>query len=302
MPRSEPETKLSQLAAAAHKGDWQGALRIAARFQDLGDDRSDIKRAHEAHSNPDFYSQLGHNPAALIAAGIAALKRRYPKQLATLIEETEMTTTQTTTNALPHSVNLIGQLTATLTGGGFKRAKDKETAIVRFVKVAAEKGIDGTAAASVLHSADPVAALTALLQAKLAPATEVVSIPGGEPNRFKAVKKADKPAKAPKAPKEPKPAKAAVAKAPAAPKPEGKRAAAIAAAERGEVPEAPDFTAETHKAWRKKLAEVVALVEARDIVGLKANTVEPKSSSRKQICTYRDHAIKALEAQAAAAK
>lgn len=75
--RSEPVTKLSKLKAAAAAGDWQGALRIAARFQDLGDHAADIKRAHEACHSAGFYRQIGKDPDALIAAGIAALKDRY---------------------------------------------------------------------------------------------------------------------------------------------------------------------------------------------------------------------------------
>lgn len=71
------ETKLSKLKAAASAGDWQGALRIAARFPQLGDHKADIKRAHEAYENAGFYRQLGRDPDALIAAGIAALQDRY---------------------------------------------------------------------------------------------------------------------------------------------------------------------------------------------------------------------------------
>lgn len=71
------ETKLSKVKAAAAAGDWQGALRIAARFQDLGAHSADIKRAHEAGHSPRFYKSLGKDPDALFAAWIAALKARY---------------------------------------------------------------------------------------------------------------------------------------------------------------------------------------------------------------------------------
>jgi hypothetical protein len=81
--------------------------------------------------------------------------------------------------------------------------------------------------------------------------------------------------------------------------PTGKRSEALASAERGEIPAAPDFTAETHKRWRQALAGVVALVDAGDVAGLEANTIEPRSSSRVAICRYRDHAIVALKARAA---
>lgn len=71
------ETKISKLKAAAASGDWTHALRIAARFPDLGDHAAAIVRAHEAGHNPRFYRSLGKDPEALIAAGIAALKERY---------------------------------------------------------------------------------------------------------------------------------------------------------------------------------------------------------------------------------
>ena len=70
-------TKLQQLKDAAAAGDWATALRIAARFYDLGDDQPTITRAHECAVRPAFYRQLGRNPDEAIAAGIAALKRRY---------------------------------------------------------------------------------------------------------------------------------------------------------------------------------------------------------------------------------
>lgn len=71
------ETKISKLRAAAASGDWTLALRIAVRFPDLGDHSAAIVRAHEAGHNPRFYRSLGKDPAALIEAGIIALKDRY---------------------------------------------------------------------------------------------------------------------------------------------------------------------------------------------------------------------------------
>jgi len=72
-----PPTKLSQLKAAAAAGDWPGALRIAARFPNLGAHRDAILRAHNALLRPDFYRQIGRDPDAAVAAGIAALRARY---------------------------------------------------------------------------------------------------------------------------------------------------------------------------------------------------------------------------------
>ena len=73
----KPVTKLSQLKAAMRAGDWELALRLAARFPRLGDQAAAIQRAHEAYSNPRFYKQIGKNPEALKEAGKKALIARY---------------------------------------------------------------------------------------------------------------------------------------------------------------------------------------------------------------------------------
>ena len=70
-------TKLSKLKTPAARNDWRAALAIAARFQDLGNESANIKRAHEAAWHPAFARQIGKDPDALIAAGIEALCRRY---------------------------------------------------------------------------------------------------------------------------------------------------------------------------------------------------------------------------------
>ncbi|RUW55823.1 hypothetical protein [Mesorhizobium sp. M8A.F.Ca.ET.021.01.1.1] len=77
----------------------------------------------------------------------------------------------------------------------------------------------------------------------------------------------------------------------------GKRAAILEAAQRGEMPAAPDFSAETHKRFRGKLAQLVALVEAGDVAGLSAFPINPYSSSPKAMARYRDMAVRALEAR-----
>ncbi len=73
------ETKLSKLVAAVAMNDWAEALRIANKFARLGDEKAAITRAHDAYLNPDFYRQLGKDPAELVDEGKAALKRRYGK-------------------------------------------------------------------------------------------------------------------------------------------------------------------------------------------------------------------------------
>lgn len=98
---------------------------------------------------------------------------------------------------------------------------------------------------------------------------------------------------------EPKPAKPSKAEAPKADrKPTGKRAEILAAAQAGTIPDAPDFSAETHSRYRKKLGEIVALVEAGNIEALKAFPINPISSSPKAMDKYRNLAVIALEARA----
>lgn len=77
----------------------------------------------------------------------------------------------------------------------------------------------------------------------------------------------------------------------------GKRAAILEAAQRGELPLPPDFSAETHKRFREKLAKLVEMVAAGDIAGLKAEEIKPVSSSPKAMAKYRHLAVIALEAK-----
>lgn len=89
-------------------------------------------------------------------------------------------------------------------------------------------------------------------------------------------------------------------KPPKADKPLGKRAEALAAASRGKMPAAPDFSKPTHKAYRKKLDEVVALVKAKDVAALKAVAIRTSGSSGKALDRFRQMAVAALEAKGAA--
>jgi hypothetical protein len=112
----------------------------------------------------------------------------------------------------------------------------------------------------------------------------------------KAAAKAPAAAKAASVPKAPKAAKPA--REPKAAKPLSPRAQIEADAAKGKLPKAPDFTAETHKRFRPLLAEVEALVKAKDIAGLKAVKIDPASSSRRAVDRYRNLAVIALEAKA----
>ncbi|RWQ44926.1 hypothetical protein [Mesorhizobium sp.] len=141
-------------------------------------------------------------------------------------------------------------------------------------------------------------------------ATGNQTVVSGKPHKAPKAAKAPKAPKAEKAPKAPKAAKAPKApkaeKAPKAPKADkpagGKRAEILASAEAGTLPAKPDFSAATHARFRKKLDEIIALVDAGDIKALKAYPINPISSSPKAMDRYRNLAVTALEAQRKAAK
>ena len=62
----------------------------------------------------------------------------------------------------------------------------------------------------------------------------------------------------------------------------------------GKVPPPPDFSAETHKRYRPKLADVAALAAAGNRAALEAWTIKASSSSPKAILRYRDLCLIAL--------
>jgi hypothetical protein len=100
--------------------------------------------------------------------------------------------------------------------------------------------------------------------------------------------------------KAPPPRKRAEKKADPKPRVLGARAKIEADAQAGKIPAPPDFSADTHTRFRPKLAELVALVKAKDVKGLKAYPINPISTSPKAMNRYRNLAVVALEAQARA--
>jgi hypothetical protein len=68
------------------------------------------------------------------------------------------------TMTTPISAIEIAKLTAMITGGGYKRAANREAAAKRFTSVAAERGIPADAAEAILQADDPAAALTLALE------------------------------------------------------------------------------------------------------------------------------------------
>lgn len=71
----------------------------------------------------------------------------------------------------------------------------------------------------------------------------------------------------------------------------------LEAARSGTLPAPPDFSAETHKNWRKKLGELTDMVAKRDVAGLREYKINPISTSPRALERYRDAAVIALENQ-----
>ena len=69
--------KIEALRACMKAEDWRGAIRIAAKFPRLGDEKEAITRAHLAYTHPRFLLQINKDPAACIETGKAALIARY---------------------------------------------------------------------------------------------------------------------------------------------------------------------------------------------------------------------------------
>jgi len=73
------DTKLARIRQAMQHESWDEALKLAARFQRLGEHAEAIQRAARAVNNPAIYEELGYDLARIRAEGIAALKARYSK-------------------------------------------------------------------------------------------------------------------------------------------------------------------------------------------------------------------------------
>lgn len=73
----DPRSKTSIIQGHIASGDWRNAIRVAARLPRLDEHRKAILDAQGAYENPRFYTQIGKDPAGLIAAGHAALVERF---------------------------------------------------------------------------------------------------------------------------------------------------------------------------------------------------------------------------------
>ena len=70
-------TKLAQLKQRWHQADFLGALRIAAKFPNLGREKEAIQRGWAAHINPEVYRQMGQDPGELLVIAYGALEGKY---------------------------------------------------------------------------------------------------------------------------------------------------------------------------------------------------------------------------------
>ena len=104
-----------------------------------------------------------------------------------------------------------------------------------------------------------------------------------------------RPAKAAKSPK----AAKGPAKSPGAARISAARREALEKAQAGKLPAPPNFEAETHRRFRPKLAELVALAKAGDAKGLRDYPIKPISTSPKALDRYRNLCVIALKAKAA---
>lgn len=71
------ETALDKLKALWAAGEHRKALKLAAAWPRLGAHKAAIQQGGAAATNPAFYSQIGKDPVALVAAGLAAVAQRY---------------------------------------------------------------------------------------------------------------------------------------------------------------------------------------------------------------------------------
>ena len=73
----EPLKRIEVLRAHMAAGRWREALKLAASWQQLGDEDKAIRQGWEGYARPDFQRQLRRDPEALTREGQAALVRRY---------------------------------------------------------------------------------------------------------------------------------------------------------------------------------------------------------------------------------
>ena len=74
------QKKIDKLRAMMDAGQWDAAIKLAARFPRLGEHEKPIRQASSAMLSPGMYRGMGRDPDALIEAGKQALIARYPRR------------------------------------------------------------------------------------------------------------------------------------------------------------------------------------------------------------------------------
>lgn len=59
------------------RGEYREALRLAAKWANLGRHRDEIRTAWAALTNRNFYVEIGKDPDDLVQRGISAIRERY---------------------------------------------------------------------------------------------------------------------------------------------------------------------------------------------------------------------------------
>lgn len=70
-------TKLARVRGLMALGDWREATLLAAKFSQLGAQKTAIHSAREAYLRPEFQRQIGRDVEVLKEAGKEALKERF---------------------------------------------------------------------------------------------------------------------------------------------------------------------------------------------------------------------------------
>lgn len=87
------QSKLSTLTEHMAAGRYRKAISLAAGWHELGQHKAEITRARSALTSPAMYRDMGHDPAALVAQGIVALRVRYdlpgPRTVAAVLPDAQ---------------------------------------------------------------------------------------------------------------------------------------------------------------------------------------------------------------------
>jgi hypothetical protein len=75
------DRKIDKLIALMKAGEWHAAIKFAAKFPRLENERDAILSASSALLSPSLYRGMGKDVDAIVAHGIDALQRRYASYL-----------------------------------------------------------------------------------------------------------------------------------------------------------------------------------------------------------------------------